>query len=275
MLKFYFMQLKDLSDRLKFLISHYKFTLIGAFAILLSAVFIALLTQNDNKSLARKKSRPEIVDCDRRLFATAPITPERFLNDKNDIQNIHAQINGLERIYINNASFVADSANLAREHVLIRLKDNRFYHVKDLTHSFPYATPEMVDLLNEIGNRFYLKLKEKNLGYYRFLVTSALRTNESQSDLSSRNRNASSQSAHLYGATIDITYKEFFNVKSKAVEQHHLVADALKQVMLDLREECRLLVVRERRQAVYHFTVVNCDPTKSTPDNMTRKVLEY
>ncbi len=197
------------------------------------------------------------------------------MNDKNDIQNIHAQANGLKDIYISNASFEADSAQLASNHILVRLRNNRLYHVKELTHSYPYVTPEMADLLNTIGMHFYEKIKKKNLGYYRFLVTSALRTNETQQDLTSRNSNASTQSAHLYGATVDITYKEFYNVNTRTIEQNYLAADALRETMLDLREQCLLLVVRERRQAVYHFTVVNCDPAKASAEQITKKVFEY
>lgn len=269
------MLLQNISNRIKFIFKHYKFTSFFGILILSSAFFILIFSKEKSTSLSYGRQLPEILDCDRSLYATAPIESKRTLRDNNDVQNVHAQINGLERIYISNDSFIADSANMVQAHKLVRLKNNRYYHIKELTHSYPYATPEMVDLLNEIGIRFYEKLKEKNLGYYRFLVTSALRTNEMQSDLSSRNRNASSQSAHLYGATIDITYKEFYNVYTDTVEQHHVVADALKNVMLDLREECRLLVVRERRQAVYHFTVVNCDPNKASVENITRKVLTY
>ena len=259
---------------IKYFFSTYKFSLLGALLIVASVFFISKLLEKsdlDNTS----GSFPEIVDCDRSLYATAPITAQRIMNDKNDIQNLHAQVNGLKQIYISNASFEADSAKLASEHVLVKLKNNRLYHVKELTHSYPYATPEMADLLNTLGNHFYQKLKAKNLGYYRFLVTSALRTNETQQDLTSRNRNASTQSAHLYGATIDLTYKEFYNVHTGALEQNYLVADALRETMLDFREQCLLLVVRERRQAVYHFTVVNCDPIKAPANQITKKVLEY
>ena len=261
-------------DSIKYFISTYKFTLLSSALIVLSVFFIS--KKSDKSELVIKSSSfPEIVDCDRSKYATAPITSQRVLNDKNDEQNLHARVNGLKNIYISNESFIADSAKLVSEHVLVRLNSNLLYHVKELTHSYPYTTPEMADLLNTIGTHFYEKLKEKNLGYYRFLIASALRTNEMQQDLTSRNRNASTQSAHLYGTTIDITYKEFYNVHSKALEQNYLVGEALRETMLDLREQCLLLVVRERRQAVYHFTVVNCDPGKAPANEITRKVLEY
>ena len=268
------MRFNTFIDSVKFFITRYKSALSGALLIIVSAIIISRISDELHPDRI-KDLYPEIVDCDRSKYATAPITARRLMNDKNDIQNIHAQANGLKDIYISNASFVEDSARLASEHILVRLKNNRLYHVKELTHSYPYATPEMADLLNTIGMHFYRKIKEKILGYYRFLVTSALRTNETQQDLTSRNSNASTQSAHLYGATVDITYKEFYNANTGNIEQNYLVADALRETMLDLREQCLLLVVRERRQAVYHFTVVNCDPAKAPAEQITRKVLEY
>ena len=36
-----------------------------------------------------------ITDCDRSLYATAPIAPTRKLKDQNDVQLLHAQANGL------------------------------------------------------------------------------------------------------------------------------------------------------------------------------------
>ncbi len=251
----------------------YKYPL---FALIIILILILLIPKKrESKQTENKKIVPTLYDCDRSKYATAPITTERTLKDLNDIQNIHAMRNGLENIYLSNAAFIEDSARVAKEHILIKIKDNRYLIVKDLTHSFPYATPETVELLNVIGELFLQKLQEKKLGYYRFLVTSALRTTETQEHLLKRNRNASTQSAHLYGATIDITYKEFFNVKTGELEQSYLVGEALRETMLDLREQCRLLVVRERKQAVYHFTVVNCDPTRAPKDALLEKVLEY
>lgn len=269
------MKIRSVLLLIKHFVKTYKFALLSAFLILLSVFIILIIPDKMQHEHDKKGSKRIIIDCDRTRYATAPIESQRILNDKNDIQNLHAQINGLKQIYISNASFEADSAAQVKNHVLVHLKNNRYYHIKEMTHSYPYATPEMADLLNEIGTRFYEKLKDKNIGYYRFLVTSALRTNETQQELLGRNRNASTQSAHLFGATIDITYKEFYNVKANSLEQNWQVGDVLRTVMLDLREECRLLVVRERRQAVYHFTVVNCDPAKSPANEISRKVFEY
>jgi hypothetical protein len=104
-------------------------------------------------------------------------------------------------------------------------------------------------------------MKDTKQDKYLFRVTSGLRTNETQQELTSRNSNASTQSAHLFGATLDVSYKEFYNETKDTIEANFYAAEALRETMEDLREQCRMVIVRERRQACYHFTVVVCSPT--------------
>lgn len=262
------MQFKNFIEKTTYFLHTYKFSLLGAVIIVISGVFLALFVNNRYQYKILYKNL-NTIDCNRALYATAPIEPQRRLNDDNDVQLLHAQANGLKKIYISNQSFVEDSTKLVRQNILVRLKNNPLYHLKDLTHSYPYTTPEMAQLLSDIGLMFRQKLKEKEKDHYRILITSALRTAETQGNLSTRNRNAHSHSTHLYGATIDITYKDFYNTKTDKIEQNIYPADALRETMLELREQCRLVVVRERRQACYHFTVVNCDPTKVPQDSIT------
>ncbi len=256
--------------RIIYFISTHKFTLLIGLAIVLSSF---IWTSDREITHYSEKKNIEIIDCNRELYATAPIESHRKLNDDNDIQLLHAQANGLTNIYISNQAFEEDSAMLAQRYELVRLKNNPLYHIKELTHSYPYTTPEMAKLLNDIGLLFREKMRQKNKDHFRLLISSALRTNESQGSLSSGNRNAHTQSTHLYGATIDITYKEYFNVRADSLEQNAYAADALRETMLDMREQCRLVVVRERRQACYHFTVVNCDSGKVPLDSISTNPL--
>lgn len=237
----------------------YKKPIILAFGIIFGSWLIVKYTgQNTKKEIIKH----EIIDCDRSKYATQPISPSNLLNDKNDIQLLHAQTNGLKRPYYSNAEFEADSAKLHKDFILIPISNCTFYHLKELTHSHPYVVPEMADLLNEIGYIFKSKLKEKNQDEFRFLITSALRTAESQENLSKRNRNASTQSAHLFGTTVDISYKEFFNVKKDTIESSAEAIAAMTETLQELREQCKVLVVRERHQACFHMTVVKCDARK-------------
>ena len=247
----------------KTFIKLYKKTLFFAAGILLVTLLYLLISDHRKHHHEEEMKNRIISDCDRSRYATAPISPTRELKDQNDVQLLHAQANGLKNVYISNASFEADSAQLVKDQILIHLHNNPFYRVKELTHSYPYTTTEMGDLLNDINALFQEKMKDKKQDKFLFLVTSGLRTNETQQELTNRNRNASTQSAHLYGATVDVSYKEFYNVDKDTVEPNFYAAEALRQTMEDLREQCRMMIVRERKQACYHFTVVVCAPAQT------------
>jgi len=200
-------------------------------------------------------------ECDHIHNATAPIEPSRKLNDLNDLQIIHAQKNGLKPPFTTNDEFNSKIGDMVRKSILVQVTDNRYYQLKSLSHSQPYLIPEAIDMLNEIGYRFQKCLKEKKYDNYRFRITSLLRTAETQSNLSHRNGNATkSLSCHLYGTTVDISYKNFFNTKKDTIESKMEPILAMQKVLADMREECKLLVVRERHQSCFHITVVLCKP---------------
>ncbi|HEY6915718.1 MAG TPA: DUF5715 family protein, partial [Paludibacter sp.] len=150
-----------------------------------------------------KKETPQsktYAQCDHVHFPSAPIQPSDKLNDPNEIQLIHARTNGLKQPFATNDEFNERIGDLVRKSVLVQVTENRFYQLKSLSHSQPYLIPEAIDMLNEIGYRFQKRLQEKKYNIYRFRVTSLLRTEETQYNLSHRNRNATkSISCHLYG----------------------------------------------------------------------------
>lgn len=199
--------------------------------------------------------------CDHVHFASAPIVPSDKLNDPNEIQLIHAQTNGLRQPFKTNDEFNTEIGNLVRKSVLVEVTENRFYQLKSLSHSQPYLIPEAIDMLNEIGYRFQKRLQEKKYNNYRFRVTSLLRTEETQCNLSHRNSNATkSISTHLYGTTVDISYKNFFNTKGDSIEASYEAVQTLTKVLIEMRQECKLLAVRERHQSCFHITAVLCKP---------------
>lgn len=147
---------------------------------------------------------------------------------------------------------------LAGQGRLVAVKDNRYYVVAHLTHSYPYLIPEASALLDEIGKRFRKKLKEKEMPEYHFKVTSLLRTPDSQKRLRSANGNATTQSAHLYGTTFDITYKSL--TKKNFLGGERSVADGaalrlLSETIGELRQEKKLVVVTEKKERCFHITV--------------------
>lgn len=198
--------------------------------------------------------------CDHKKYANIPISPSNKLNDKNEIHLLHAQTNGLKKTFQTNAEFFSCIDSLRQHAILVEVTENRFYQLKPLTHSLPYLIPETVDMLNEIGYRFQQMLAEKKFKNYRFRITSMLRTEEEQGKLSHRNRNATEHSAHLYGTTVDISYKDFYNTKADTIESSYEAAQTLTKVLIEMRQECKLLAVREHKQSCFHLTVVLCKP---------------
>lgn len=234
------------------------------------AAFSALYFIHKRNNIQPKSVSKNYSDCDRIHYPSAPIQPTEKLNDLNDIQLIHAQKNGLKIPFRTNEEFNQQIHKLIRQSVLLPVVDNRYYQIKSLTHSQPYLIPEAIDMLNEIGYRFQERLKEKKYTNFKFRLTSLLRTGEAQSTLSRRNGNATkSQSCHIYGTTVDISYKNFINTKNDTIEPSYEAVISLTKVLSDMRKECKILAVRERHQSCFHITVVCCDPNYKrhvTPD---------
>jgi hypothetical protein len=228
------------------------FSIIIGIILLLIAIIIAYYTTS--------KSYTSNSECDHVHFANAPIKPSSNLNDKNDIHLFHAIKNGLKQPFIDSTDFKNRIDDLKRKSLLVEVNENRFYQLKSLTYSLPYLIPEAVDLLNEIGYRFQTKLKEKKYSNFRFRITSLLRTEETQNKLCNRNHNATGHSAHLYGTTFDISYKNFHNTKADSIESSYEAVQTLTNVLVKMREECKFLAVRERKQSCFHITVVVCRP---------------
>lgn len=183
---------------------------------------------------------------------------DRF-RDLNAVHLKHAKANGIGPI--EKDKDVDDIATqLISENRLAKLENTRYFKVDKLTHSHPYLTPETIDLLNLIGKRFHKKLAEKNMGKYKFRVSSVLRTQESQKRLSRSNINATSESSHLFGTTFDIGWKKIY--KETFWGGSHRVADGpaiklLSETIGELRKEGRLVVITEMKEACFHITVVN------------------
>jgi hypothetical protein len=178
----------------------------------------------------------------------------------------------------------AGIVRLRRTGRLVPLEDStRYWVLRSLEYSVPYVTPDTKAMLLEMGRRFRAELDSLGLPAYRMQITSVLRTPETQADLRQSNANASRVvSAHEFGTTLDIARAHFSapaasdiqgaipsapslppEVQQTAAAALDSVAEkhssalqaALGRVLLTMREEGTLLVMMERRQAVYHTTV--------------------
>ena len=141
---------------------------------------------------------------------------------------------------------------------LVRIKSNRHYKIDRLTHSMPYLTQGAAGLLDTIGKNFRDSLKSKGLPPARIIVTSVLRTQEDIKRLqASGNTNASSNSAHCYATTFDITHARFDRTRDlllgKAV-QTATYKKVLGEVLLDLKKQKKCYVKYEVRQRCFHIT---------------------
>jgi len=233
-----------------------KKTIIYIGIVFFTLLFISILFYTNKKAVKTNN----YIGRDQVHFANAPISPSNILKDKNDIHLIHAQKNGLNNPFETDSAFNSQVDEYLRKSILVKVNANGYYQLKSLTHSQPYLIPEAVDMLNEIGARFQKRLEEKNYNKYRFRITSLLRTKETQNKLSRRNGNATEHSAHLYGTTVDISYKNFYNVEADSLESSYEAVQTLTNVLVEMRQECKFLAVRERKQSCFHLTVVLAKP---------------
>ena len=187
--------------------------------------------------------------------ATAPIRSKSKFKDINSEQLAHAQANGLKTIIKDKKHFESQIDSLVEEDVLVKIKPNKYYNIRRLTHSYPYLTPEARDLLNLIGKRFQANLQAEGLPKYKFQVSSLLRTIEFQRQLTRQNVNATyGLSAHYYGTTFDIAYDKY-DRRGKSYQDAKVEA-ILEKTLRELREECRMMIIRESSNKCFHMTVV-------------------
>ncbi|MCR4613066.1 MAG: DUF5715 family protein [Bacteroidaceae bacterium] len=142
-------------------------------------------------------------------------------------------------------------------HQLVDISHSPFYAIDDLHHSMPYLVPKAQQLLNTIAINYLDTLRQKGLPLHRPIVSSVLRTAEDVQQLQHGNKNATTNSCHCYGTTIDITYHRFQPLEN--IHQTTRYDDDLKlalaEVLYDLRQQGRCYVKYESKQACFHLTV--------------------
>lgn len=178
--------------------------------------------------------------------------------DYNSTHLFYARRNGITP-FKSTSDFREGIDELVSEDRLVKISTNKYYVVKYLSHSHPYLTPSAARLLEDIGKRFRKKLDENGLPNYAYNITSVLRTKESQKNLRRSNGNASSNTSHLYGTTVDIAYncltkRPFLWVKVDAYDAKAI--KLLSESIGELRREGRCVVVTERIEKCFHITVI-------------------
>lgn len=174
--------------------------------------------------------------------------------DVQDVQLAAALQNGIRP-----AATQAEVEALSHSGRLVHIGGDPFYAVDSLTHSLPYVVPRTQELLHQIGLNFIDSLANKGLPPHLPLVTSVLRTQAQVASLQRNNKNATTNSCHCYGTTIDITYQRFIPLTGTPPHRATRLDDDLKlalaEVLYDLRLEGRCYIKYERKQACFHLTV--------------------
>ena len=173
----------------------------------------------------------------------------RIFNDLNDIQLVAARANGTPH------TLTVEELEVGK-YGLKRIETNELYKVDPLTHSAPYLVPKAKDFLDELGEAFQDSLY--NRGYdrrHRFIVTSVYRTENHIKRLRrSGNVNASKNSCHQYGTTVDITYVRFDKPEEYRANDPKLLQLRM-QTVYDMHQAGRCYVKYERKQSCLHITV--------------------
>ena len=147
-----------------------------------------------------------------------------------------------------------------RKNELVYIAASPYYHVDRLTQSIPYLVPRAAVLLEDIGRNFFDSLYVKGIPLHRIIVTSVLRTQEDVVKLRRFNGNATENSCHLYGTTVDICYNRYQTVEdpdgpSRRQVRNDSLKWVLSEVLRDLRADNRCYIKYEVKQGCFHLTV--------------------
>ena len=140
------------------------------------------------------------------------------------------------------------------------LESCEYYKLDQLTHSVPILVPEAAKLLEDIGRDFADSLKRRfDIEGVCPIVTSATRTEDDVRKLRrSGNVNASKNSCHFYGTTIDLAYNRFYkHTGVTATIESAMMKQMLAEVLKNLRDQGRCHVKYEYKQACFHITVAD------------------
>ena len=136
---------------------------------------------------------------------------------------------------------------------LVYVGASPYYHIDPLYSSIPYLVPRASVLLHDIGRAFQDSLYVKGVPLHRIIVTSVLRTEEDVARLRRGNGNATENSCHLYGTTVDICYNRYQPITREV--RNDTLKWVLSEVLRDMRQNGRCYIKYEVKQGCFHLTV--------------------
>lgn len=158
-------------------------------------------------------------------------------------------------------------------------KVNDGYYFYGVPEKYRYLTPQAVKVLDRIADAFKdetdIAMDSVNV---KFAVSSAIRPDQYQNLLKSRNPNAISESTHASGASFDLYFDDYyvqFNETYNSKFSDELISvvkkrtgfllgdslrreykTALTKALLKLQKEGLIYILYEQNQACFHVTVV-------------------
>lgn len=174
--------------------------------------------------------------------------------DKNPIQQPTAKALGVP---------MAETREALQQHgkVLEDISQNTHFRVKHLTHSVPLVTPHTARVLERAALNFADSLRMKGLPPHRFIISSVTRTRADVNRLKRGNGNASDNSCHFHGTTVDIAYNQYESApdSTTAGAPPTIAVGKLKavlgEVLRDMRHEGYMYVLYEVHQPCFHITI--------------------
>lgn len=215
------------------------------------------ITQNSNSDVSPKVSEPVVAATSNSNRQPHPIySVPSFKKTFPDTQDDH--LKGVKQWGVKAVKDRQEAEKRMSE--LVYIGASPFFYVENLRQSIPYLVPRAAILLHDIGTNFFDSLYVKGVPLHKIIVSSALRTKDDVSRLQKHNFNATENSCHLYGTTIDICYNRYLTVSNPTGEKRRAVQnDTLKwilsEVLRDLRNDGRCYVKHEVKQGCFHITV--------------------
>lgn len=180
---------------------------------------------------------------------------DKCFPDVQDVQIVAAMKNGIKP-----AKNRDEAERYVLQRKLVNVGFSPYYSVDNLTHSIPYLVPKAQHLLNTIAINFIDSCQVKGVPPHKIMITSILRTTDDVKSLQKGNGNATTNSCHCYGTTVDIAYNKFvpitgtYNPRTPLLRWDEPMKQILSEVLDDLRRENKIYVKYEVKQGCYHLT---------------------
>lgn len=256
----------------KQLYTRWFFTVVAVLAILRAAIIALSNYSNAATADTPQDTLTAPIPAAPQAPATVPVVSQQsptFTDDKHPIYSVPTFKNtfpDMQDVQIAAALKHGVKSVENREDAELRKKElvyvgaNPYFHIDRLSSSIPYLVPRASVLVQDIGKAFFDSLYVKHIPMHKIILTSILRTKEDVQKLQKRNLNATDNSCHLYGTTVDICYNRYITVsdpdgKPRRKVQNDTLKWVLSEVLRDFRERERCYVKYEVKQGCFHITV--------------------